>query len=170
MKVIDFKDFPDTSTPICAELLNEMQELLFKAIYPVGSYYETSDKNFDPNVSFGGTWVLDNDGTVLASRSLETDSLLNEDLGSILGEEKHVLTIEEMPKHYHDKILSNDSSQVLYSGEDIATENNKMGVKNNSGSSSDVYKEPLYTSFSGGDQAHSIIQPTKIVNRWYREA
>ena len=65
MKVIDFKDFPDESTPICADKLNELQELLFKAIYPVGSYYETSDKSFDPNVSFGGTWVLDNDGTVL---------------------------------------------------------------------------------------------------------
>lgn len=26
--------------------------------YPVGSYYETSDTSFDPNVSFGGTWSL----------------------------------------------------------------------------------------------------------------
>lgn len=25
--------------------------------YPVGSYYETSDSNFDPNNSWGGTWV-----------------------------------------------------------------------------------------------------------------
>ena len=58
MKVIDFKDFPDESTPICADKLNELQELLFKAIYPVGSYYETSDKSFDPNVSFGGTSLI----------------------------------------------------------------------------------------------------------------
>ena len=26
--------------------------------FPVGSYYETSDASFDPNVSWGGTWVL----------------------------------------------------------------------------------------------------------------
>ena len=26
------------------------------AIYPVGSYYETSDTNFNPNTYFGGTW------------------------------------------------------------------------------------------------------------------
>ena len=26
--------------------------------YPVGSYYETSDSTFDPNVTWGGTWVL----------------------------------------------------------------------------------------------------------------
>lgn len=25
--------------------------------YPVGSYYETSDTSFDPNVTWGGTWI-----------------------------------------------------------------------------------------------------------------
>ena len=25
--------------------------------YPVGSYYETSDTTFDPNISWGGTWI-----------------------------------------------------------------------------------------------------------------
>lgn len=29
-------------------------------IYPVGSYYETSDTTFDPNVAWGGTWVSEN--------------------------------------------------------------------------------------------------------------
>ena len=27
--------------------------------YPVGSYYETSDANFNPNTAWGGTWVLE---------------------------------------------------------------------------------------------------------------
>lgn len=27
--------------------------------YPVGSYYETSNANFDPNTAWGGTWVKD---------------------------------------------------------------------------------------------------------------
>lgn len=27
------------------------------AFYPVGSYYETSDTTFDPNISWGGTWT-----------------------------------------------------------------------------------------------------------------
>ena len=32
------------------------------------------------------------------------------------------------------------------------------------------YKEPVYTSNTGGGQAHSIVQPSKVVNRWHREA
>ncbi len=30
--------------------------------YPVGSYYETSNTSFDPNVKWGGTWVEDSAG------------------------------------------------------------------------------------------------------------
>lgn len=30
---------------------------LVDMIYPVGSYYETSDTTFDPNTAWGGTWV-----------------------------------------------------------------------------------------------------------------
>lgn len=35
--------------------------------YPVGSYYETSDTNFDPNTSWGGVWVLETAGIVHVS-------------------------------------------------------------------------------------------------------
>ena len=31
--------------------------------YPIGSIYETSDSTFDPNVTWGGTWVLDPQST-----------------------------------------------------------------------------------------------------------
>lgn len=31
----------------------------FTTLWPVGSYYETSDLSFDPNISWGGTWVQD---------------------------------------------------------------------------------------------------------------
>lgn len=33
-------------------------------VYPVGSYYETSDANFNPNAVWGGTWVLEAEGIV----------------------------------------------------------------------------------------------------------
>ena len=29
---------------------------LLNLFYPVGSYYETSDAEFNPNTSWGGTW------------------------------------------------------------------------------------------------------------------
>ncbi len=34
----------------------------FTTLWPVGSYYETSDISFDPNISWGGTWVQDSKG------------------------------------------------------------------------------------------------------------
>ena len=35
---------------------------LLESFYPVGSYYETSDTSFDPNIMWGGTWVLEDGG------------------------------------------------------------------------------------------------------------
>ena len=35
--------------------------------YPVGSYYETSDPTFDPNVEWGGVWELEASGNVHVS-------------------------------------------------------------------------------------------------------
>lgn len=35
---------------------NSVMRALFDFIHPVGSYYETSDTAFDPNVTWGGTW------------------------------------------------------------------------------------------------------------------
>lgn len=35
---------------------NSVMRALFDFVYPVGSYYETSDTAFNPNVTWGGTW------------------------------------------------------------------------------------------------------------------
>lgn len=35
---------------------NRLTPAMLNAIWPVGSYYDTSDSAFDPNVSWGGTW------------------------------------------------------------------------------------------------------------------
>lgn len=40
---------------------------LFDFLYPVGSYYETSDSSFNPNVTWGGTWTKLGEGQVLLS-------------------------------------------------------------------------------------------------------
>lgn len=68
---------------------------------PVGTYYETSDLNFDPNVMWGGTWELENDGTILVSKSSVSGSKFNVDLGTVVGEETHTLTVAEMPSYKH---------------------------------------------------------------------
>lgn len=126
---------------------------LLDLFYPVGSYYVTSDADFNPNESWGGTWNLDNDGTALISQSLETGSLFNADLGTVVGEEKHLLTIDEMPSHSH---------KVLHLGDTVATGQGWIG--------SNGTQSGLQTGETGGNQSHNNVQPSKIVNRWHREA
>lgn len=51
----DLSGFPDQAS----YKLNRMQDCIqnmWTAIYPVGSYYETSDSDFDPVKVWGGDW------------------------------------------------------------------------------------------------------------------
>lgn len=138
---------------------------LLDLFYPVGSYYETSDANFNPNESWGGTWNLDNDGTALVSKSLETGSLFNADLGTVVGEEKHLLTIEEMPNHNHD-MLYWDATRL-----GLTPVQGGSGITRCLSVDDAIYSgtNPR-TNYTGNDTAHNNIQPSKIVNRWHREA
>lgn len=47
---------------------------LIDVLYPVGCYFETSDTTFDPNVSWGGTWVEDSAGKVTVSQDTNDTS------------------------------------------------------------------------------------------------
>lgn len=51
MNLIEFKNLPDTSTPLNAENLNGIIDL----IHPIGSIYLTVD-DINPSNLFGGTW------------------------------------------------------------------------------------------------------------------
>ena len=128
-------------------------------VYPVGSYYETSDTTFNPNTTWGGTWELETDGTVLVSKSSESESAFNTTVGSIVGEEKHTLTIDEMPSHTH-----------LYNASIGA--GNAEGALNFGGQNSGVItgQYGIAIQNAGGSQPHNIVQPSKIVNRWHRTA
>lgn len=162
---LEFKDKPDKTTPYTAENMNDMQRLLVSLVYPVGSYYETSDSDFNPNVSWGGTWELDQSGTVLVSKSSASSSKFNNDVGTIMGEEEHALTVNELAAHNHNpkygtKFLVNtypSQSQVAYS-------------ENTSATKYFDYDNCDATSTAGGNQAHNNVQPSKIINRWHRTA
>ena len=65
-------------------------KLWLDLIYPVGTYYETSNTSFDPNTSWGGSWTKEEDGTVLVSK--KSSGKFNQNIGTIVGEETHTLT------------------------------------------------------------------------------
>lgn len=155
---LEFKDKPDKTTPYTAENMNDMQRLLVSLVYPVGSYYETSDSDFDPNNAWGGTWELDQSGTVLVSKSSSSSSKFNDSIGTVVGEENHTLNINEMPNHNHGMLW----------GSDIGG-NYARAISSNI---NDTTSQITYDSIknAGGNQAHNNIQPSKIVNRWHRTA
>ena len=152
------KNYPDTSTPLTAEFL-------LNYCHPIGEIFFTEDDNFNPNEEWGGTWELDTDGVVYGSKSDSNTSMFNTNTGSIIGEEKHTLTIDEMPSHLHDGInwlgnveypisLNQNSSQ---SGYKLQWDGGAGGGR-------------FGTTSSGGGQPHNNVQRTRICNIWRRIA
>lgn len=158
---LEFKNLPDTTTPLNSTNLNNMQKLLVDLIYPVGTYYDTSDIDFDPNTAWGGTWVLDQSGTVLVSKSSASSSKFNGDVNTVVGEEEHTLTTNEMPKHNHNLIAS-EGGNILFP---------PYSAKSNGDSGNvEIGGYATITTYAGENQPHNNVQPSKIVNRWHRTA
>ena len=63
--------------------------------HPVGSIYETTDVSFNPNVEWGGTWELMEDGRFLLSSSEQYA------VNAVGGEEEHALSVPELASHRH---------------------------------------------------------------------
>ena len=56
-----------SSEAITRNDLKNIINSMLPIFYPVGSYYETSDTTFDPNVEWGGVWELETSGQVHVS-------------------------------------------------------------------------------------------------------
>ena len=127
--------------------------------YPVGSYYETSDSTFDPNVRWGGTWVLEAEGQVHISAGTNytvNGALTNASDG---GEATHLLTVDEMPSHNHNFSRWGDGTHYYPSSGTVLK-----------WYSSAYNTQTVNVSNKGGGLAHNNMQPYIIVNRWHRTA
>lgn len=164
-------------------------KLFVDAIYPVGSYYETSDASFDPNTYFGGTWSLEASGQVHVSAGTGyTIGATGGATTSATGD--HTLTTTEIPAHTH-------NSKTLTGGINLrqnAVTGGASGIVANtdttwSGTHSVLSvanaTNPIYHKLTitaththdsvGGGGAHnhgnvSTMQPYIVVNRWHRTA
>ena len=194
-------DIPEKNK-VMADNMNEIKNALnvlivpklLNIFYPIGSYYETSDISFDPNISMGGTWELETDGTVLVSKSNTTGSKFNTDVGSVVGAETHThgingttLSIEQLPGHNHTGTTdwAGEHAHTFngYAPNRMATGNSDYSFVSNPQSHTDVidssgsHQHTFTTSYTGSGKAHShtanassSVQPSKIVNRWHRTA
>lgn len=131
---------------------------LLNIFYPIGSYYDTSDNNFNPNVDWGGTWELDLSGTVLVSKSSSSLSQFNVPAGTVVGEEAHTLIEDEIPP-------LNCYAPINATGGNIAYFRDYDGY-----AGSNIGPTPIAKTKETIAIPHNIIQPSKIVNRWHRIA
>ena len=166
---------------------------LINLFYPVGSYYETSDTSFDPNVSWGGTWVLELEGQVHVSGvpagNYEVDGA-NQANGvgvSDGGAGMVTLTANEIPAHTHgNKSLTAGFSGRRSGGNDAVshwaqqnatvTQSSSSGTTTTASGTANKHTDIVTFNLShehssvGGGQAHENMPPYIVVNRWHRTA
>lgn len=152
------------------DVLNNTKDI-WKVVYPVGSYYETSDANFNPNKSWGGTWSLDTKGRVtVAHDSSQTEF---NTIGKTGGH-------KSLQSHTHTGTTSEAGSHVhSYNGWYTYAPGNAAGSVSNARLSDAARTDPFNyagnhthtftTASSGGGNAQNL-QPYIVVNRWHRTA
>ena len=155
------------------DIVSQMLDL----IYPVGSYYETSDTSFDPNISWGGTWVEDTDGRVLVA----LDSGTFATVGDTGGAESHSHTIDarlrmwfgvagmETSKAF-DIVDENGTGGIMTQGADMLS---RSTISVNTGAQSgttNVSHDGFGQKVIGKSYADSSLQPYIVVKRWHRTA
>lgn len=127
---------------------NNLVELEFDEIYPVGSIYINATDGTSPSELFGvGTWEAAGAGRFLLGAN---DTY---PLGSTGGEATHKLTVQELPSHYHSAqgVRYNNN----YSFADYANDGTYSGVS---------------TSAAGSSTAHNNMHPYLVVHMWRRTA
>lgn len=132
--------------------VNAFRSEIISAIYPVGSIY-ISTTSTDPATLFGlGTWEKIEDTFLLAAGAKYEN-------GTTGGEDAHVLTINEMPKHSHK--MKYDSVGWTAIKQNSGTD----GMRENTASS---YDGQYSTEEVGNGKAHNNMPPYLAVNVWKR--
>ena len=155
-------DSTDTSLTQAYDRLCDVEAAVYydfkDRIFPRGSVYISAFENESPAELFGGEWVQLTDCFLLASSDLSLSSGSRKyNLYETGGEEKHLLTEEEMPMHTH---LENFTSNEALG--------NLIGLRLSTMPwTSDIGNYDC-SRLAGGDKAHNNMPPYFVVNVWYR--
>ena len=149
---------------------------ILDTFYPVGSYYETSDTNFNPNTAWGGIWILETAGMVhVSSGTGYTVSGANSADGAGAkdgGAATVALTAAQTGIRNHTHTYSDYNTTYT-----LGTTKRKPGTSTavaygtsltaGGGATTRTSKNPA-SEQSGA--AHENMPPYIVVNRWHRTA
>lgn len=149
---------------------------LFDLLYPVGTYYETSNANWTPSsAGWYGTWIEDTSGKTLVAKDNGTFKTLDENVGSETSTHNHPLSkagganFRKYGNVFYQGetttagIMAKESSQNCWwgtNGELDYSITEGIGVK---GIGIGLYG---YTDYSNS----STVQPSRVCRRWHRTA
>lgn len=122
-----------------------MQSELLDFCYPVGSVYWTSNANFNPNTSFGGTWTRIKDKFVYAMGD-------NDTLNATGGAKTVTLDYKNLPDHHH-VFEGTQNQSISVSGANhahrlLAYNGGKSGISN-------IYSYSIPASNNGSSGAYA---------------
>lgn len=143
--------------------VNPTTAALRDLFYPVGSYYETSDTSFNPNTTWGGTWVEDTKGKILVAKA---DSGTFATVGGTGGAEKHY--------HWTSSGDTDGTGKSYQATSRISDPNTQDGFTGRSytGNAHQISESSWgsYIFNQHSTYSASNLQPYIIVKRWHRTA
>lgn len=152
--MIEFKDLPNTTTPINAKNLNNNFKEILNIIYPINRVVIFHD-NEDHSNYCGFTW----ERTIIGKVPVGIDSNDTDfnTIGKTGGEKTHSLTWEENGPHNH---AMHGVRQWVGNGGTYAWPMD--------GTSTNSATESGKTSDSGSGKPHNNLQPYQVVAYWKR--
>jgi hypothetical protein len=136
----------------------EIETITILDLYPVGTLYKSVNADFDPNVTFGGTWVTTNfEG--------RTPVGFFDDTNINGGEETHTLSLNECPSHNH---TFNRVTFGSYGGDNQTQ--NWNGYNSTNGTYDKISNGTLTPANSTNKASHNNIQKSLICKIWERIA
>lgn len=154
--------------------IQEVKQMILNISYPIGAIYITVN-SINPSEFFGGEWMQIKDRFLLSCGD-------NHFIGEEGGEEKHVLTQQEMPSHTHNFIGKEEYGSFpcykWYTSQATGVFQNSSieATKGCSYTSENTYYQwykfnmtPSGTiSSTGNNQAHNNMPPYLSVYMWQR--
>lgn len=141
---------------------NEDALRMLNVFYPVGSYYETSDVDFNPNISWGGTWVEDSAGRVLVAQ----DSGTFDTVGGTGGTENHAHDLGSAGAVA--RVILKADGRILTQEAQTTTWTANYQESGTTGSAISEGNQGYGAVLAGSSANGSTLQPYITVKRWHR--